>query len=191
MIVFDFYPITAILIILLALLNDVPIMTIAFDNTAVDPDPVRWDMRRVLTVSTVLGLIGVIETFGMLLIAKLWLKLDDAQIETLIFLKLAIAGHLTLFVARARGPFLARPHPAPAVLWSAVGTKVLATLLVAFGFGLISSIGWGPIGLVWAYCILWVFVEDVAKIATYHHLDLTGPHHRHFVERLHRSLRPL
>ncbi len=191
MIVFDFYPITAILIILLALLNDVPIMTIAFDNTAVDPDPVRWDMRRVLTISTVLGLIGVIETFGMLLIAKLWLNLDNAQIETLIFLKLAVAGHLTLFVARARGRFYRRPYPSASVLWSAVGTKILATLLVAFGFGLITPIGWDAIGLVWAYCIVWMFVEDAVKVATYRYLDLAGSHHRQFLERLHRSAQPL
>jgi H+-transporting ATPase len=59
MIVFNFYPITAIMIILLALLNDLPIMTIAYDNTWLDPKPVRWNMRRVLTVATVLGLIGV------------------------------------------------------------------------------------------------------------------------------------
>ncbi len=48
MIVFDFYPITAIMIILLAFFNDVPIMAIAYDNTWLDPQPVRWDMRRVL-----------------------------------------------------------------------------------------------------------------------------------------------
>ena len=124
MVAFNFYPITAILIILLALFNDLPIMTIAVDNTQVDPQPVRWDMRRVLTASTVLGGVGVVETFGILVLAKLWLHLDIAQIQSLIFLKLAIAGHLTLFVARARGPFWARPWPAPAMIWSAVGTKV-------------------------------------------------------------------
>ena len=36
--------------------NDVPILAIAYDNTWLDPKPVRWDMRRVLMVSTVLGL---------------------------------------------------------------------------------------------------------------------------------------
>ena len=55
MVAFNFYPITAILIILLALFNNLPIMTIAVDNTQVDPQPVRWDMRRMLTTSTVLG----------------------------------------------------------------------------------------------------------------------------------------
>ena len=76
MIVFKFYPITTVMIILLALLNDLPILTIAYDNTWLDPKPVRWDMRRVLTLATVLGLIGVVETFGILVIAKEWFRLD-------------------------------------------------------------------------------------------------------------------
>ncbi|HEU5417685.1 MAG TPA: plasma-membrane proton-efflux P-type ATPase [Streptosporangiaceae bacterium] len=95
MVTFNFYPITAILIILLALFNDLPIMTIAVDNTPVDPQPARWDMRRVLTTATVLGGVGVVETFGILALAKLWLHLDIAQIQSLIFLKLAVAGHLS------------------------------------------------------------------------------------------------
>ncbi len=183
MIGFNLYPITAILIILLALFNDAPIMTIAIDNTSVDPKPVRWDMRRVLAVSTTLGTIGVFETFLILVLAKLWLHLDVAQIQSFIFLKLAIAGHLTLFVARARGPFLARPWPAASMLWAAIGTKVLATLLVGFGFGLIAPIGWAEIGLVWGYCLVWVFVEDWAKLAVYRHLDLSGHHHQRFIQR--------
>ncbi|MEJ2761414.1 MAG: plasma-membrane proton-efflux P-type ATPase, partial [Gammaproteobacteria bacterium] len=40
MLVFNFYPITAIMIILLAFFNDIPIMTIAYDNTSLDPQPV-------------------------------------------------------------------------------------------------------------------------------------------------------
>jgi H+-transporting ATPase len=166
-IAFNFYPITTIMIILLALFNDLPIMTIAIDNTPLDPEPVRWDMRRVLSVSTVLGLVGVVETFVMLLLAERWLHLDVAHIQSLIFLKLAVAGHLTLFVARSRGPFLARPYPAPAMLWAALGTKALATLLVGFGLGLVTSISWPLIGFVWAYCLAWVFIEDRAKLAVY------------------------
>jgi len=184
MTVFNFYPITAIMIILLAFFNDVPIMSIAYDNTWLDPKPVRWDMRRILTVSTVLGLIGVIETFGLLVLGHVWLHLDHAQIQSFIFLKLAVAGHLTLFVARTRKPFLSRPHPAPVVLWSAIVTKVMATLLVAFGLGLVAPISWLDIGLIWGYCLVWIFIEDWAKLATYHHMDLSGPRHRSFLDRL-------
>ena len=187
---FDFYPITAILIILLALFNDLPIMTIAVDNTRVDPKPVRWDMRRVLTISTALGIVGVIETFFVLVLAKLWLHLDVAEIQSFIFLKLAIAGHLTLFVARSRGPFWSRPWPAPIMLWTAIATKVLATLLVAFGLGLVTRISWGQIGFVWAYCLAFVFVEDWVKLLVYRHLDVAGGHHRRFLERLQERLVP-
>jgi len=190
MLAFDFYPITAILIILLALFNDLPIMAIAVDNTPVDPEPVRWDMRRVLSVSTTLGLVGVIETFGMLLVAKQWMHLDIAHIQSLIFLKLAIAGHLTLFVARSRGPFWARPWPAPIMLWTAIVTKVLANLLVAFGLGLVTPITCAQIGFVWVYCIAWVFVEDWAKLAVYRHLDLQGQQHQRFLTTVHQRLHP-
>jgi H+-transporting ATPase len=189
MIAFNFYPITAIMIILLAFLNDVPIMAIAYDRTWLDPTPVRWDMRRVLTVSTVLGLFGVIQTFGILIAARLWLKLDDAQIQTLIFLKLAVAGHLTLFVTRTRGSALSRPHPAPIMVWSAIATKILATIVVAVGF-LVTPISWGAIGIIWAYCLAWAFVADRVKLATYRHLDLTGSHHRRFVDRVTQAIHP-
>lgn len=108
MLVYNFYPITAIMIILLALLNDIPIMTIAKDNTWLDPKPVRWQMKRVLTIATVLGLIGVAETFLLLVIVHSWLQIPMASVQTIIFLKLSVAGHLTLFVARTRRPMLTR-----------------------------------------------------------------------------------
>ncbi len=181
MIVYNFYPITAIMIILLAFFNDVPIMTIASDNTLVDPEPVRWDMHRVLTVATVLGLIGVIETFGMLIIAKTWLGLDLPQIQTYIFLKLAVAGHLTLFVVRTPRMFLTRPFPSATLLWSAVITKLLATLFVVYPFGLIAAIRWSDVGLIWGYCIIWVFIEDLVKLIVYRHLKMTGSRHRNFL----------
>ncbi len=182
MMVYRFYPITAIMIILLAFANDIPIMAIAYDNTWLDPKPVRWEMRRVLSVSTVLGLVGVIETFGLLVLAKSWLKMDVAQIQTLIFLKLAVAGHLTLFVARTRKPFLSKPYPSKLLLWSAIGTKVLVTVFVAYGFGLIASISWADIGLVWVYCIAWIFIEDAAKLFVYRWLDAAAERRHNLLE---------
>jgi H+-transporting ATPase len=181
MIAYNFYPITAIMIILLAFFNDIPIMTIASDNTLIDPEPVRWDMHRVLTVSTVLGLIGVLETFGMLMIAKNWLGLSLPQIQTYIFLKLAVAGHLTLFVVRTPNMFLTRPFPSATLLWSAILTKLLATLFVVYPFGLITPIQWSDVGLIWGYCLVWVFIEDLAKLLILRHLKMTGSRQRNFL----------
>ena len=135
MIFFNFYPITAIMIILLAFFNDIPIMTIAYDRTGLEKNPVRWDMRQVIAVATAMGIVGVLGSFGMLLAAIDWLHLDVPQIQTYVFLKMAVAGHLVLFVARTKEHFWKRPWPAPVMIWSAVVTKLAATLLAAYGFG--------------------------------------------------------
>jgi H+-transporting ATPase len=187
---FNFYPITAIMIILLAFFNDVPIMAIAFDNTLVDPKPVRWNMRRVLTVSTVLGLTGVMGSFLMLVVAKNILKLDIGQIQTFIFLKMAVAGHLTLFVTRTPRMFLRKPHPSPVLLWSAIITKLIATLFVVYPFGMITPISWRSVGIIWAYCLVWLFMGDQAKLAVYRHMAMASPRHRSFLHFVKRRLNP-
>ena len=69
-VVFNFYPITALMIILLALLNDLPILAIAYDNTKVSQKPVRWNMQELLTVSSVLGTMGVISSFLLFFLLK-------------------------------------------------------------------------------------------------------------------------
>jgi H+-transporting ATPase len=189
MAVFNFYPISTILIILLALLNDLPILTIAYDRTWLDPQPVRWDMRRVLTVSTVMGLIGVLETFLLLVIAKYALGLSGGQMQSFIYLKLAVAGHFTLFVVRTKGHFWRRPFPAPVLLLAVLTTQAAAALIVGFGI-IVDGIPWSLVGLVWAYCLVWVFIEDWAKIQVYHHLDLRGERHYRFLSRLQRRLHP-
>lgn len=171
MTVYNLFPITAVMIILLALLNDLPIMSIAYDNTWLDPLPVRWNMRRVLTVATVLGTIGVVETFLLLVIAKTWFGLEGAQLQSIIFLKLAVAGHLTLFVARTHRPFYAKPHPAPILLVAILSTQTVAAMIVGFGW-LVASIPWYYVGLIWLYCLVWIFIEDLAKLRVYKYFGL-------------------
>jgi H+-transporting ATPase len=182
MVVFNFYPITAIMIILLAFLNDVPIMTIAYDRTGLDPKPVRWDMHRIVAAATVMGLTGVAGSFLMLYIALDLLHLSIPQVQTYIFLKMAVAGHLTLFVARSKEFFLKKPYPAPIMVWSALITKLAGTLLAAYGFGLITPIGWREIALIWAYSIVWAFVTDWAKTRVYRHFGMRTKRHERFLQ---------
>ena len=184
MIFFNFYPITAIMIILLAFFNDVPIMTIAYDHTALEQKPVRWDMRQVITVATAMGIVGVIGSFGMLLLAMDWLKLDVAHIQTYVFLKMAVAGHLVLFVARSKDYFWKRPWPAPIMVWSAVITKIAATILAAYGFGLITPISWPEIGLIWGYSIVSALVTDFVKVQVYHHFQHHNERHKKFIKQI-------
>ncbi|MFZ0484888.1 MAG: plasma-membrane proton-efflux P-type ATPase [Desulfobacterales bacterium] len=190
MLVFNFYPITAIMIILLAFLNDVPIMTIAYDRTYLDPKPVRWNMHRIIVVSTVMGLTGVIGSFLMLYLAINWLHLTVPQIQTYIFLTLVVAGHLTLFVARNKGFFLKKPYPAPIMIWTGIVTKLLGTLLAAYGFGLITPISWTDIALVWGYAIIGAFFTDWAKVTVYRHLAMEGSRHEGFLKSVQQIITP-
>ncbi len=126
--VFNFYPVTAVMIVLLAILNDFPIMTIAYDNVSVAPRPVRWDMPRVLTLATVLGVLGMVSTFGLFWLAERVFELPRPTVQTLIFLKLLVAGHLTLNLTRKKGWFWIRPWPNARLFWTAELTQALGTV---------------------------------------------------------------
>lgn len=169
--VFNFYPVTALMIILLALLNDLPIMAIVYDHTVEEKLPVRWKMKRVLTISTTLGLVGIFETFLLLIIALYWLELNLHEIQSFIFLQLSIGGHETLFVVRNRKAFYRKPYPSPILLIAILSTQVFAALLVGFGW-FVPAVSWGYIGLLWLYTLIWMFIEDRVKILLHKRLKL-------------------
>ncbi|RTZ92839.1 MAG: plasma-membrane proton-efflux P-type ATPase, partial [Deltaproteobacteria bacterium] len=187
MMVYNFYPMTAVMIILLALLNDLPIMTIAKDNTWLDKNPVRWNMKRVLTIASVLGGVGIIETFGLLVIAKTWFNMGVSELQTVIFLKLAVAGHMTLFVARSKHSFFSKPYPSKVLLLTILGTQIVAALIAGLGI-FVHPIPWAYIGYIWAYCLVWIFIEDGIKIIVYHHMERENPRHKKFLRLVRRPL---
>jgi len=167
--VFNFYPVTAIMIVLLALLNDGPILAIAFDRAHGADQPERWNMPLVLGVSTVLGILGVAASFGLFYLAERVFHLGAGAIQSLIFLKLAVAGHLTIFLTRTRGPFWS-DRPSAALLWSAVATKALATVAAVYGL-LMIPIGWPWALAVWGYSFAWFLVNDYVKRFAYKVFD--------------------
>ena len=67
------------------------------------------------------------------------------------------------------------------VLAVTVVTKLLATLFVVYPFGLITPISWQDVGIVWAYCIAWLFMGDLAKLMVIKHLNMTGVRHQTFM----------
>ena len=175
--VFNFYPVTAVMIVLLAILNDVPIMTIAYDNVAVAPKPVRWDMQRVLTIAMILGILGVIASFTLFLIAERYFHIPRTTIQTLIFLKLLVAGHLTIYLTRNVGWFWQRPFPSWKLIVACEATQVAGTLAAVYGW-FVPPIGWTYALLVWCYALVWFAINNVAKVATYR-LMAEGSHRRH------------
>jgi H+-transporting ATPase len=119
-------------------------------------------MRLVLGISTLLGLVGVLSSFGIFYIAENLLDLARDQLQSFVFLKLAVAGHLTIFLTRTRGPFWSS-RPSGALFFSAVITKVIATLFVVYGWW-VSPIGWKLAGYVWGYALVAFVITDFLKI---------------------------
>ena len=173
-VVFDFYPITALMIILLALLNDIPILAIAFDRTRVERRPLRWNMRELTSVATMLGIAGVISSFVLFYLLQEWRFTHD-EIRTFLFLKLIVAGHSTLYITRARGWFWQKPWPAPVLFWATFGTEAIGTIFAAEGW-LMTPIGWTNALLIWVYALALFLFNDVIKVMTSHLVRDNGQH---------------
>ena len=161
----DFYPVTALMLVVLAILNDLPIMMIAFDNAPVAPKPVRWQMNRIMTLATILGIFGVVSSFILLWVAREYFQLDPGVIQSLIFLKLAVAGHMTIYLARTgQQHFWERPYPSLALFGTAELTQVGATLIAIYGFFIITPIGWSLALIVWGYALVSFLISDQIKV---------------------------
>ncbi len=172
-IVFNFYPVTAVMIIILALLNDIPVMMIAYDNAPVTNEVVRWDMKEVLTISSVLGIMGVISSFAIFY----WLyshAYPMALLQAILFLKLDVAGHSTLYLTRAgKKHFWHKPFPSLKFFIPAFATRILGTLAAVYGL-FMEPIGWEIAFYVWIYALVWWLLNDFAKVYAYKIID----HHK-------------
>ncbi len=166
----NFFPVTAAMIVFLALLNDGAILSIAYDHVRGSPKPVKWDMRVVLTIATVLGVIGVVATFVLFFLADKVFGISHDMIRTMIYLKLSVAGELTIFLTRSRGPFWSRPAPARLMLGAVLTAQTVATLIAVYGVAM-TPLGWRWAGLVWVYAVVWFLVNDRVKLLAYRWLD--------------------
>ncbi|GAB4337081.1 MAG: plasma-membrane proton-efflux P-type ATPase [Desulfobulbaceae bacterium] len=164
-VVFNFYPITALMIIILALLNDIPILAIAYDNTKVQKQPVRWNMPELLTVASTLGVTGVLSSF-LLFFILMQLQFSDEVIQSFMFAKLVIAGHGTIYNTRIDDWFWKKPHPSWLLFWATFSTRVLGTLIAVYGI-FIQPIGWTYALYMWGYALAWFVFNDAIKMLTY------------------------
>ncbi len=162
-ILFKIYPVTAIMVVLLAILNDGAILSIAYDKVRYSNQPESWNMRVVLGVATTLGAFAMVRSFGIFYLGDSVFHLNHDMIRTLVYLNLSIGGHLTLFAARTKGPFWSI-KPAPILLAAVIGTQLVATLIAVYGL-LMTPLGWTYAVIVWGYCLVVFFLQDLVKIA--------------------------
>ena len=171
--IFNFYPLTAVMIVMLALLNDGAILSIAYDNVHYKDQPEAWNMRLVLGIATVLGVVGPMAAFGLFYLGDRVFHLDHPHLQTLMYLMLSVAGHLTIFQTRTRGPFWSI-RPARVLLLAVLGTQTLATLIAVYGL-FMTPLGWTWAAFVWGYALAWFLVTDQVKLVAYRIFDPSAP----------------
>jgi H+-transporting ATPase len=152
-----FYPITALMLVLLALLNDLPIIAVSTDKVRPSNRPEIWDMKYVAGLSSMLGLMGAGETILLIYLSFLF-HVSLVVIPTIVFLKLIVSGHFTMFVTRDRSAFWRHP-PSFALFLALISTMVVGYFLGALGLGM-APIGWYVAALVVGYSFFWFLVED-------------------------------
>lgn len=167
--IFNFYPLTAVMIVMLALLNDGAILSISFDDVHYKNKPEYWDMRTVLGIATVLGILGLISVLILFYLGEHIFYLNRKHLQSMMYLMLSVSGHMTIFLTRTRGSFWSVP-PAR-ILWMAVlGTQILATFIAVYGF-LMHPISWKWAGFVWGYALIWALLGDRLKLLAYRIFD--------------------
>ena len=168
--VFNFYPVTAVMIVLLALLNDGAILSIAYDNVHYRHKPEAWNMRLVLGIATVLGVIGVVSTFGLFYLGERVFHLDRAH-DPDIDVSQVVGG-------RTYDDFR-HAHTRPVLVDSAArrfcfgrGRDAIVgdTACRLWGVMPRASAGNGP-AVVWGYAFAWFLVNDRIKLFAYRIFD--------------------
>ncbi len=168
-IVFNDRPLTALMIILIALLNDIPIMSIAYDNMEIKKEPVVWRMKEVFTISIGLAIVGVISTFGLYWIGeKIW-HFDFYHSRTLAFIAILCGGNLTIYLMRNEGAIWSHPLPSWKFLIATWFSLLVGTLISVYGLGTSDflGIGWKYVIYSWIYILIWFVICFLTKLALY------------------------
>lgn len=190
MLIFEGHPLTAIMIIMIALLNDIPIMMIAYDHMEIQEKPVRWNMWEVIIVAVGLAIVGVISTFGLYWIGdRIW-QLGSKECSTLAFMGILCGGNLTIYLTRNVGYVLSKPLPEWKFFAATVFSQIVGTLVSVYGLGTddFVGIGWKYVAYSWIYIAVWFGICMLSKVLMYHWVDRYEGSHHHVVEQTEEKL---
>ncbi len=161
-IVYKAYPMTALQIILIALLNDIPIISLAFDRVRVANRPAKIEVKKRFILSSMFGITGVANSLILFwLMTTVW-HFSWPVIQTMYFLKLTVSGHMLIYVAHTKQRWW-RWLPSRQVIWATSLTQVLATSLALLGWLMPGRISLGQSVLVWGWSLFWMQVSEVMK----------------------------
>ncbi len=167
-ILYGVYPMTALQIILIALLNDIPIIALAFDKVKITTRPAKIDAKKRFTLSSIYGTIGIANSLLLFfLMGNIW-HLNWDIIQTMFFLKLTVSGHMLIYVAHTKERWW-KFLPSKQVIWATTLTQFLATALAFTGFLMPGKLSLWEIGFVWFWAFFWMQAGEIAKAIKQRH----------------------
>lgn len=183
----EFFHMPVIMLMLITLLNDGTLISIAYDNAKASPTPDRWNLPVLFAVSSVLGFVSCASSLLLLFFlldswnpdgffSKVGMQgVDYGQVTTAIYLKVSVSDFLTLFSARTGDKFFWQIRPSPILLFGGVFALTLSSILSIFwpystpdGIeteGLRSEMG--VFVFVWLFCLIFWVIQDASKVLLY------------------------
>ncbi|CAG8559604.1 20789_t:CDS:2 [Dentiscutata erythropus] len=155
---------SAILLILIALLNDAATLVIAVDNAKISPRPDKWRLGQLIVLSMILGVLLTAASFAHFYIALYVFNIgiDDQRLETIMYLHISSAPHFVIFSTRLSGYFWEN-LPSPTFFVAVLGTQIFAMFISIYGL-LTPAIGWGWGVSIIVISLLYFFVLDFVKV---------------------------
>jgi H+-transporting ATPase len=157
------FPLLPIQLIILTLLNDIPIVSLAFNRVEAPRKPAKATSKKKFYLGTALGMVGLVNSLIFFFLAKDIFGASWGAIQTMFFLKLSVSGHMLIFVAHTKKRWY-KFLPSKTVIISTLATQLVATGLVYFGI-LMQSISWEMILIVWIWGLFWMQISEIIKVA--------------------------
>jgi H+-transporting ATPase len=153
---------TPLLQALSMLAGDFVAMSRAADRAKPSPYPNTWRIRNLTLAAIPLGVFKLCYCLSLLAIGWYLLRLNPAQMRTLTFLMLVLAGQANVYVLRERDHFW-RSHPARVMLIASCSDAAVITSL-AIGGVLMAPLTPAIIGMLFTTTIMYALVLDAIKI---------------------------
>lgn len=183
----EFFQIPVILIMLITLLNDGTLITIAYDHAEARSTPCVWNLPALFVTSTTLG---VVSCFSSLLLLHILLDswntdgffqkigfqgVEYGQMILAMYLKISVSDFLTLFSARTGTSFFYQIPPSAMLLGGGAFALFISSLLsVIWGDGEIEEIPVNGLlhdmelfGFVWIYSLVFFILQDLLKVGVF------------------------
>ena len=156
------YPLMPTQLILIALLNDIPTVALAFDRVEQSSRPAKIHPAQRFILSSLYGLAGIGNSLILFFLMTGVFHLGWGIIQTIYFLKLTVSGQMLIYVAHTRKrwwTFL----PSRQVVVAVTAVQLIATVFAVFGV-FMPAIPILYIVLVWAWCFVWMQITELTKI---------------------------